>query len=328
MGNEFLFDDERASRISDQSIGVKFVSLGPKVFQNLRNLHSIDENDIITLFSVSNLLQKKLKVKLQSGKGGAFFVFPENGRYLIKSINEEEYGVMKTILADLYMHYLSYPTSFINPIYGCYALYLSESGEIEPQYFVLMKNVLDINRALLPEKAEILCFDLKGSSAGRRTVKDPRKLLAAHVDEAIQKETLKDEDFFLSFKKLDVTPIQGQAILTQLERDASFFSKFMLIDYSLLLFVMNIPYRAYMSARKGTTYKMEHEKLANEIILAEKDIGSGKSAIIIEERDRATNTVYRITNPTDVEAIKNIDDNLMELPKNEQVSSNNDPFGT
>eukprot|EP01022_Parablepharisma_sp_SALTPOND_P032083 TRINITY_DN827_c0_g1_i2.p1 TRINITY_DN827_c0_g1~~TRINITY_DN827_c0_g1_i2.p1 ORF type:complete len:1944 (+),score=85.16 TRINITY_DN827_c0_g1_i2:3283-9114(+) len=323
MGNEFLFDDERASKIGELSSGVKFVSLGPKVFQNLRNLHSVDENDIISLFSVSNLLQKKLRVKLQSGKGGAFFVFPEDGRYLIKSINEEEYGVTKTILPDLYMHYLSYPSSFINPIYGCYALYLSESNEIEPQYFVLMKNVLDINRVSLPEKTEILCFDLKGSSAGRKTLKDPRKLLAGEIEESIQKQTLKDADFLLSFKKLDVTPIQSQCILEQLEKDANFFSKFMLIDYSLLLFVMNIPYRAYVSTRKGIACKTEYEKgtHTHELVLGEHQVSQGKTAIVIEERDRATNTIYRITNRKDVEEIKNIDDNLTIQESSKEANS-------
>ena len=121
MGNEFIYEDVKIAENKEFNSGVKFVSLGPRVFQNLRNLHNVDEDDIMTLFSVGNLTSKKLKVKLQSGKGGAFFVFPETGKYLIKSINEEEYEVMKNILADLYMHYLTYPASFINPIYGCYA---------------------------------------------------------------------------------------------------------------------------------------------------------------------------------------------------------------
>ena len=132
-------------------------------------------------------MKAKLTVKLQSVKGGAFFIFPDNVNYLIKSINSQEYQVMKEILPDFYMHYLKYPSSFINPIYGCYALYLSESNEIEPQYFILMKNVLDINKAFLPSKSEMLCFDIKGSSAGRQTLKDPKVLLLGNISEDIQK---------------------------------------------------------------------------------------------------------------------------------------------
>ncbi len=314
MGTEFIFDDERG-RDSELGSGIRFVSLGPRVFQNLRSLHGVEENDLLGIFSVSNLLQKKLRVKLQSGKGGSFFVLPENGQgqYLIKSINAEEYEVTKTILGDLYMHFLNYPASFINAIYGCYALYLSETDEFEPQYFVLMKNVLDINRDQLPEKAEILCFDLKGSSAGRRTVPDPRKLVAPDIDPAIQKQTLKDEDFLLSFKKLDITPIQSKCILNQLEADAQFFAKYMLIDYSLLLFVLNVPYKSFSSTRTGTKH-VEHEKAAfqhaHDLILGEKRDPTGKTEIIIEERDRGTATVYRVTNANDVATIKQIDDDF------------------
>eukprot|EP00826_Nyctotherus_ovalis_P045656 TRINITY_DN5075_c0_g1_i4.p1 TRINITY_DN5075_c0_g1~~TRINITY_DN5075_c0_g1_i4.p1 ORF type:complete len:377 (-),score=74.95 TRINITY_DN5075_c0_g1_i4:390-1520(-) len=219
---------------------------------------------------------------------------------------------MRNILPDLYMHYLSYPSSFINPIYGCYELYLSETGEIEPQYFVLMKNVFDVNRSLLPEKTEILCFDIKGSSAGRKVLKDPRKLLEDEIGKDIQKQTLKDADFFLSFKRLDVTPMQSRIILKQLERDTQFFAKFMLIDYSLLLYLMNIPYKNYKSTRQGEVHKIEQEKGLNscELILAEKNVSQGKSEIVIEERDRAISTVYRIANPEDIETIRHIDDDL------------------
>lgn len=325
LTNEFIFENDRSPRTSEIG-GVKFVSLAPKIFQNLRSLHSVDENEIITLFSVGNLAQKMLNVKLQSGKGGAFFVLPKDGKYLIKSINEEEYEVMKTISADLYMHYLQYPSSFINPIYGCYALYLSESNEIEPQYFVLMKNVLDIHRAQLPDKTEILCFDMKGSSAGRSALDDPKKILAAEIPESVQKETLKDEDFFLSFKRLEVMPVQGQSILNQLEKDAAFFSRFMLIDYSLLLFVMNIPYRSYVSTRRGISHKAEHEKgpHAHELILAEKTTSTGKNAIIIEERDKATDTVFRITNEKDIELVKGLDDEMADSqsPKDHPSAAN------
>jgi hypothetical protein len=314
MGNEFLFDDENKFRDSEVNSGVKFISLGPRVFQNLRSLHCVDENDLTNLFSVSNLLKGKLRVKLQSGKGGAFFVFPEEGNYLIKSINAQEYEVMKEILPELYMHFLRYPSSFINSIYGCYALYISESDEIEPQYFVLMKNVLPINKALLPPKSEMLCFDIKGSSAGRKTLKDPSELLAGNISKEIQNQTLKDADFLLSFKKLDLISGQVKMIQEQLERDANFFSKFMLIDYSLLLYMINIPYRTYVSNRSGVTYKKKYEKGTHtqELILAEKNKADGKSEIVIEEKERGTNIIYRINNHNDIETMRRIDDMFAE----------------
>ena len=309
IDNEFIYEHHDAPTFGS---GIRFVSLGQKVFQNLRVLHDISDDDILSLFTRANLLQRKLKVKLQSGKGGAFFILPEKGKYLIKSINNAEYHVMKTILAELYMHYLTYKNSYINPIYGCYALYLSEGNEIEPQYFILMKNVLDLTRENLPESSEILCFDIKGSSAGRRALSDPKVLVEKPIDKEIQKETLKDQDFMMSFKKVNVSEQQSKQVLQQLERDANFFSKYLLIDFSLLLFVLNIPYKSYTSMRKGDIRKAGHElgegSLYRELILAELQLKPSISRIVFEERDREINAIYNVNNQKDVILLKKIDD--------------------
>jgi hypothetical protein len=59
-------------------------------------MHNVTDDDILSVFSVSNLLQNKLKVKLQSGKGGSFFIVPESGKFMIKSISA--YGKQKRFL--------------------------------------------------------------------------------------------------------------------------------------------------------------------------------------------------------------------------------------
>jgi len=224
----------------DNIEGIRFISMAPKIFASLRQLHGIDEEEIAKLFDVKNLENRFLKVKLQSGKGGAFFVVPKKGRFMIKAINEEEYDVMAESLADYYTHFLKHH-SFITPIYGCYALYLSDYDEIKPQYFTLMKNVLDLEEGMPLPGSEIYCFDIKGSSSGRKELPNPAVLLEKEVDPDIQNLTLKDADFFLSFKNVHITPIEAQTVIDQLRRDANFFSQYRLIDYSLLLFVIITP---------------------------------------------------------------------------------------
>ncbi len=255
--SEFVLADEA----SEEANGIRFVSLGPKIFENLRELHNIDSKEIVTLFSEENLQKKKLKVKLQSGKGGAFFVIPTKGSFLIKSINEEEYDVMSTILADYYIHYLTHPTSFITPFYGCYALYLSSTSDIKPLYFILMRNVLDIDLDSLPAGTETYCFDIKGSSAGRKALPQPKVILEAGTDPAIQKETLKDDDFFESYGQVKIPPIQSTKILKQLQSDALFFDRYRLIDYSLLLFVISVPYKN-VGVRKEQSPSFRQQQLA------------------------------------------------------------------
>lgn len=299
-------------KINDSELGdkVRFVVLAPRIFKALRELQQISDDEIMSLFTISNWLQSLLEVKLQSGRGGAFFVLPLSGNYLIKSISQKEYKAMKTILADLYMHFRSYTTSYINPIYACYALYLSDGNEIEPQYFFLMKNVLDINKELLPDCSEILCFDIKGSTAGRKALNDPKILLENPIDEKTQKLQLKDQDFMLSFAKLYLEEMQSNRIYEQLKRDANFFAKYSLIDFSLLLFVVNIPYTSYISLRKEDSHKQSRENRRRsqylELILSE--TAGGK--LVLEERSRESNTIYRINNKEDIDLIKCFDDNF------------------
>jgi hypothetical protein len=283
-----------------QSRAIKFISLGSKVFQNLRSLHNINDDDIMSLFSIKNLNDKKLEVILQSGKGGSFFIIPKNGQFLVKSIKKSEYNIMKTILAYLYIHYLTYPNSCINPIYGCYELHLSENDEIEPQYFILMKNVLGLNNEQLDENTNLFYFDLKGSSAGRGSLADPSILLDANIDRGILKKTYMDKDFAHSFQNLKCSTNSNAEIITQLEKDANFFAKFKIIDYSLLLIIINIPCAPIELSKSQVKDKPR-------MTFVERTIGIGKSEIILEEHDNIdTITVYRISNQEDIKTFKDI----------------------
>ena len=237
--DRFVFEDER----NEDDEGIRFVELGPKIFGNLRKLHNINPKSIINLFSVKNLREGKLKVKLQSGKGGAFFITPVEGNFLIKSITEEEYDIIASMLFDYYIHFANCPSSYINPIYGCYALRLSDKEEIEPMYFVLIKNVLEIDKNLLPANAEIHCFDIKGSTAGRQTLEYPEELFKPNAYRKFRNVTLKDTDFFETYKSLLLLPLQASKIAGELKNDSIFFRRHNLIDYSLLLYIVNIPYK-------------------------------------------------------------------------------------
>jgi len=296
-----------------QSRTIKFISLGHKVFQNLRSLHNVNDNDIMSLFSIKNLNEKKLEVVLQSGKGGSFFIIPKNGHFLVKSINRSEYNVMKTILAHLYIHYLTYPNSYINPVYGCYELHLSENDEIEPQYFILMKNVLGLNKELLPDNTNLFYFDLKGSSAGRGSLTNPSILLDANVDCEILKKTYMDKDFTHSFQNLKRSTSSNTEVMTQLEKDASFFAKFQIIDYSLLLIIIKIPCPPIEIPKLSKSLKSV-VKEKPKMTFIERAIGAGKSEIILEEYESVdTITVYRISNQSDVKTFKDIINHIIEL---------------
>lgn len=237
--SRFLLEDEDNEDVE----GIRFVALGPRIFDNLRRLHNITTEQIASLFSVRNLREGKLKVKLQSGKGGAFFVVAVDGRFLIKSISSDEYDLMRSILPEYYAHFANCPSSYMSAMYGCYALQLADNEEIEPMYFVLMKNVLEMDKNLLPANTEIHCFDIKGSTSGRQTLDNPEEFFESSAYNKFKDVTLKDADFFSTYKSLSVFKFQAQKIMEELQNDVQFFKNFNLIDYSLLLFIVNIPYK-------------------------------------------------------------------------------------
>jgi hypothetical protein len=174
-----------------------------------------------------------------------------------------------------------------------------------------MKNVLDFQDEVFPENIDVLCFDIKGSTAGRKSLEDPKSLVEMPIGQLDIKDTLKDQDFMLSFGKLNISGEQSKKVLNQLEKDAKFFSKFLLIDYSLLLFIINIPYRCYVSIRKGEVKKQSRDiGVGNkflELFLAEQPINSVNSLLTFEERDREINAIYKVNNQKDVELIKHLD---------------------
>ena len=219
---DFVFERQN----SECAEGIKFLVLAPRIFRNLRQLHKITSSMITDIFSPKCLQENKLKIKLQSGKGGAFFVIPVKGNFLIKSINTEEYYVMQTIISDYYVHFVNSSSTYIAPIYGCYALKLFDNEEIEPMYFVIMKNVLDTNLDTLPDDKLIHCFDIKGSTSGRKTLEHPEDILKTDGDRKYQNMTLKDADFFESYKSLPILPFQAKKIMQELENDALFFRRY------------------------------------------------------------------------------------------------------
>jgi len=237
---------------------VRFAALRPKIFENLRNLHDVSENNIKSLFNTEDLRRKKLKIKLQSGKGGAFFIIPIEGNFLIKSITAEEYDVMAERLANYYLHFLKYPNTCITAIHGCYALRMVTNEDISPLYFILRKNILPLNINRLTENAEMYSFDIKGSTAGRKVLSNPKEILRPDANPEIQHMALKDDDFFESFSSIQIPPTQNSKIIEQLAIDAAFFEKYNLIDYSLLVFIANIPCNNKGEAQyKRTSYEEE-----------------------------------------------------------------------
>lgn len=225
----------------------EFIELAPTLFKNIRRMHNIDDPMVRSIFNTSNI--KELDITISSGKGGSFFIKPiHGGRMLIKSITKPEYELIQNFLSDYYCYLLMNPNTYLNPIIGVYKLKLQKSSQVPPITFILMRNVLNIDPEDLKPHDKVYCFDLKGSVHGRRTLENPSEILNYEENYHFHKDLiLKDIDFFQSFRKLDITTIQAERIMSQISEDAKFLADHNFMDYSLLLYIVIKPYQEVKS---------------------------------------------------------------------------------
>lgn len=225
----------------------EFIELAPTIFKNIRRIHNIEDHVVKSIFNPKNI--NELDISISSGKGGSFFIKPiHGGRMLIKSITKPEYEIIQNFLLDYYCYLLMNPNSYLCPILGVYKLKIQKSSQVPPITFILMRNVLNIDPEDLKPNDKIYCFDLKGSLHGRRTLENPAEILDFDQNYEFHKDLiLKDIDFFQSFRRLDITTIQAERIISQLTEDCHLLSQNNFMDYSLLLYIVIKPYQEVVS---------------------------------------------------------------------------------
>ena len=200
----------------------------PKVFDKI-----IDMDDAFKGISESLDLKENLPGIASSGvnkagKSGEFFFFSKDNKFVVKTISKKELDVFLKILPSLMDHFVKNPNTLLTKIYGLFSFKLRYSQE--NFHFILMNNINHCPQACLCRK-----YDLKGSTVGRRTVKDddvPRSELIKHG-------TLKELDFEKYENKLSLREDLKENFLNVVQKDADFLQSLGLLDYSLMLYVID-----------------------------------------------------------------------------------------
>lgn len=235
--NEFLLED-----IEKLNKYMKVTVIAPKIFRSLRKYFGIDDNELASIFSIDKLQTNKLKIKLGSGHGGSFFIYPANMRFLLKTIKKPEFAVLRKILPRYFQHLAKGRRNFLNPVIALLTISVKGGGIIEPVHFLMMPNVLPFNRSSLPLSAKVLSFDIKGSLGQRLATDNPEKLLNF---EALTKDeldtTYKDVDFLKSFRCLELDKTEAKPVILQLKEDTELLAEARLFDYSMMLFMILTP---------------------------------------------------------------------------------------
>jgi 1-phosphatidylinositol-4-phosphate 5-kinase len=187
---------------------LKFKDFAPKVFHQIRKQCGVSEADLLVSFRYDNLTTIK-----GAGKSGAFFIFTNDKRFMLKTATKEERDFLWQLL-PYYLQYLrKYEHTLLPRFLGVYSMKHEGIGGVVR--FVVMNNVF-----YSPYKP-IETYDLKGSTVGRT---------AGNVEK--KGTILKDLDIK---RKLHLPPNLKGRFLDQLRRDSAFLAEHNVMDYSLLV---------------------------------------------------------------------------------------------
>lgn len=206
----------------------KFKDYMPYVFQNIRRRYGITHESYLASLGV-NTFKKGffenlyLMVSQQSsGKSGSFFFYSADQKYLIKTIRRVEFELLQNFLKHYHDHFNRFPKTLINRFFGLHELKCYNKDDVVnfDIFVIVMNNVLEAGAA------DIVRYDLKGSSNGRE------------IDKGVSvspQMARKDLDAVRENFAFDLPLETKISFLNQIREDAMFLAKHSLIDYSLLV---------------------------------------------------------------------------------------------
>ena len=210
----------------------KFKDYAPYVFENIRRQFGITSDMYLRSIGVNtfqNAFFDKLYLMLaenSSGKSGSFFFHSADGKYMLKTISQNEFNVLLRILPDYHKHLMENPNTLMARYYGLHRMKCYKKRKIVYDlYICVMNNVFDIEK---PELIQNL-YDLKGSTYKRITKKDDIK--KGHAK--------KDLNFLNERMMIKINSDDRGKLLNQVIKDVEFFSSKKIIDYSLLLGIIS-----------------------------------------------------------------------------------------
>eukprot|EP00727_Mastigamoeba_balamuthi_P009889 m51a1_g5522 putative 1-phosphatidylinositol-4-phosphate 5-kinase (570) ;mRNA; f:420710-422563 len=191
----------------------------PGIFIRLRALSRVDEKQYLESFTLG------LKTLRSPGKSGSFFFATSDMRFIIKSLTVSEAQFLCDSLLEPYLHHLKdNPGSLLARLCGLHTLRIHDGTDV---IVSVMLNVLPFG-AVVRER-----YDLKGSTVGR---------LASAKEKLKADCVLKDLDFLRRKQKLRLDPTQRTELLEALDKDTAFLESQQVIDYSILLDMMDVDY--------------------------------------------------------------------------------------
>lgn len=260
-GNKWIYDYDlkRTTTIcynstSGNDVTAQVTAYAPEVFADLRSRFGITKESFQkSILGDESFISFQSNSKGAARVGGAFF-FTRDGAYMIKTIKKEEVKTVLDMLPNYHKHIeKNGKKSLLTRFSGIFTVTIKEkktktffSEEKEhPETFVIMNSVFPAEASLFISER----YDLKGSTVGRECSEQEKATKGSNavlkdLDLVREVELIRsyDEPRRRSFAKygFNVGSKQKAALLSQLKRDVRFLIESNVMDYSLLVGVVNM----------------------------------------------------------------------------------------
>lgn len=203
----------------------------PKSFSLIRKIDNILNEEITEAFNPILNKDSLRTIKESEGKSGSFFFNTHDKKFILKTISNTEKNTINENFIEQYTSFMQQngETSFITKIYGVFTIILTESSSIN---VILMPNIIQFPYSLISK-----VFDLKGSRIDRLTLD-----FNSTVKNKLR--ALKDLDFIWINDTQGIADFNNDAIneiTLTLDSDLAFLRSLNLMDYSLLVVIINFP---------------------------------------------------------------------------------------
>lgn len=223
----------------------QFTDYHPHSFLQMRQFYGID--DVSYLTSLASCTTPKVS----EGASGSFMFYSKDRSYIVKSLSSHESAFLHSFL-DAYVVYMAtHRDSFLTRFLGSYCLVLYG----KKAHFVVMENVFDIQQGVSIHQR----YDIKGSWVDRNAqkAKPGSEATCRHCNLTFRcgigrdvcpnragshepNVVLKDMDLTT---KLRFGKAEGRKLIHQLKSDSDFLCDQGIMDYSLLLGVIEVSYQ-------------------------------------------------------------------------------------
>jgi hypothetical protein len=169
-----------------------------------------------------------MKRSFSTGSSGAFIYFSVCKHYMVKTLTRHEKNFLLKILPQYLQFMRSNRDTKLCHFYGLYSIRIHGHKE----YLVCMNNILCPPDDASPTPDDNTTYkidelyDLKGSSVDRHGDRHPTTLRV---------KVFKDNDLI---EKIRIGPVAAQGLREQLQRDSAFLQSLNIMDYSLLVGVV------------------------------------------------------------------------------------------